>query len=333
MYLSGDMPIFIFRLSQGEMMKKCLLCTVVWVLLLSFFSMNALGAAASGKTVIKNKSQPLPIKVSPGQTALPAVSGIPSDFPSIQSVAPNVLTPGQTGTLTVIGQNLTTGMKVRLGDGITTGTPSMLTDKRTRVSVAFTVGTDALPGTRFVHIQYQDRVVQTPVPVTVVGAAAPPAGQPLLPGGITLKPQPGMTRSPLSAVIVQAVYPNQWARGKSYAVTVQGNRFSRGLQVDLGKDIEVQKLKVASPTRLTMTVAVGDDAAALGPCSFKVKTRTDAKMDARLRLRPGVVAPPKMERHQAKAQTGDGSAEADPGIKGPHQPHCPGGLPQRRPVL
>ena len=123
-----------------------------------------------------------------------------------------------------------------------------------------------------------------------------------------------MTRSPLSAVTVQAVYPNQWARGKTYAVTVQGNLFSSGMQVDLGKDINVQKLKVFSPTRLTMTVAVSDTAR-LGPCSFKVKKQTDSSWTSSP-AKAWVVAPPKWTVTKPKPKLVMEEPKLTPELKG-----------------
>jgi hypothetical protein len=68
--------------------------------------------------------------------------------------------------------------------------------------------------------------------------------------------------------------PNRWYPGEKYQVTVFGDRFAEGMDVNLGAGILVADLKVASPTKATMTVAV-DGKATPGPRPLKTRQPRD----------------------------------------------------------
>ena len=68
--------------------------------------------------------------------------------------------------------------------------------------------------------------------------------------------------------------PNRWYPGEKYQVTVFGDRFAEGMDISLGAGILVADLKVASPTKATMTVAV-DGKATPGPRLLKTRQPRD----------------------------------------------------------
>ena len=88
---------------------------------------------------------------------------------------------------------------------------------------------------------------------------------------VDVKPElPGLTLQPQ----LSFMSPNRWYPGKSYEVTVLGDLFASGMSVELGADISVSNLKVANPTRATMTVAVGAKASP-GPRSLRFRLPGD----------------------------------------------------------
>jgi hypothetical protein len=88
---------------------------------------------------------------------------------------------------------------------------------------------------------------------------------------IEVKPElPGLTLQPQ----LSFMSPNRWYPGKSYEVTVLGDRFAAGMSVDLGAGITISNLKVEAPAKATMTVTVGAKAAA-GPRPLQFRMATE----------------------------------------------------------
>ncbi|MBA3028407.1 MAG: hypothetical protein FP816_06280 [Desulfobacteraceae bacterium] len=261
------------------MMKRLPLCMALFVMIFGF-CVNGF-SAPPGWVDLKKKSQPLPTTVSPtaqpgGITAAPVSSGGQPPFPTILAVLPNTLTQGQTGSLMISGRDLHKDMRIKLGEGITTGSTTLLAEAGTNAMVPITVAPNASTGARWVQVQFRDRIEQSRIKVTVVTAGVPPTGDTFkLPDSIKIQKSPDAsslaTRPSLSAMTVQAVTPNQWAKGKSYEITVQGTRFTEGMQVNFGNGIEIHNLKVHSAAKLTMTVKASTTAL-LGPCTLNARS-------------------------------------------------------------
>lgn len=128
-----------------------------------------------------------PIARTPGASSLSgglsAKQGSQSDFPEITSVTPVTLTQGQSGTLLVTGRHLHTNMRLRLGDGVTTGMPTPLND--TMMSVQVNISPTAVPGVRTVQVLYKEQLKSTQSRVTIVSAYSPPLVRSVSPASLS----------------------------------------------------------------------------------------------------------------------------------------------------
>lgn len=176
-------------------------------------------------------SNPAPaMTIRPGGSAAETIqtTGQPS-FPIVQSINPAALNQGQSGTLTLSGRYLHQNMRIRLGAGITTGSPTVLNEARSMATVTFNVAADAAPGTRVVQVQYSDRLQPSPARVNVIGSDIRP--------------------------LVRMITPNTLRRGASYSLTVTGAGLDRVTGVNLGPDI-IAAPPTAESNRLTVAVTV-----------------------------------------------------------------------------
>ena len=146
-------------------MKRLPLCMALFVMIFGF-CVNGF-SAPPGWVDLKKKSQPLPTTVSPtaqpgGITAAPVSSGGQPPFPTILAVLPNTLTQGQSGSLMISGRDLHKDMRIKLGEGITTGSTTLLTETGTNAMVPVSVAADASAGVRLVQVAFRDRTSAQP---------------------------------------------------------------------------------------------------------------------------------------------------------------------------
>ena len=164
---------------------------------------------------------------------LPVSPSGPSSYPTVVGVIPSTLSQGQSGNLMISGRNLRTNMRIRLGEGITTGNPTLLNDTGTSATLPVSVAADASPGSRVVEVQYGDRVLTSPARITVTQTYAAPA--------------------------VRTIVPNTLNRGQSYDLTLTGIRLGGVTAVTFGPGINTIN-PVAEANRVRVSVTVSADA-------------------------------------------------------------------------
>ena len=167
--------------------------------------------------------------------------------PRLVSVTPNVVTQGQTATLTITGefthfqQGLT---QVNLGQGITIG--SVTVNSATSITAVVTAASDAAPGSRTL-------TVTTGVEQSTLGAAV-------------------TVGTPGSALTL--IDPNSGRQGQSLSVRIVGSatNFSQAVsQVSFGAGITVNSVTVTNATTLTAAITIAADAV-LGSRTVTVTT-------------------------------------------------------------
>jgi RHS repeat-associated protein len=170
--------------------------------------------------------------------------------PSITSISPNVVQQGQSGPLSIVGQNthfVQGTTQVNLGPGITVTnvTVTCATCLTAQGSIADTAPTGA-----------HDVTVTTGTEVAV------------LPGGFTVQ---------LSPPIILSFGPTSAQQGQSVPISVTGRftHFVQGTtQVSLGAGVTISNIVVSSSTALTAQAAV-DPAATTGTRTLTVTTGTE----------------------------------------------------------
>jgi len=213
-------------------MKRLPLFMVTLVLLLAP-SATAL-ATRPQLQVSEDQDRPLPITIRPGNSGMMGVSPAgQSNIPVVLSVSPANVSQGQSGNIILIGQNLSSNMRIILGDGITTGTPSLLNDIGASATLPISVSADATPGQRILRFQYRDQVHQSQARITVSGTSTKPA--------------------------VRTIVPNTLQRGQHYDLTLTGVRLEGVSAVNFGAGITSES-PVAENNRLRVSVQVAANA-------------------------------------------------------------------------
>lgn len=213
-------------------MKRLTLFRSTLVLLL-IFSLPAF-AAQQREQNSDSRRQPLPIILRPGGsgTMAPTTAG-QTDVPNVLSVFPATINQGQSGNLTITGRNLSGNMRIILGDGITTGPPTLLNDTGTNATVPISVAADATPGQRFVRVQYRDQVRQSQARITVTATSVSPA--------------------------VRTIVPNTLRPGQSYSLTLTGIHLEGVTEVNFGSGISAAS-PAAEGSRLRVAISVAANA-------------------------------------------------------------------------
>lgn len=220
--------------------------------------------------------------------------------PAVSSVVPNILVQGQSYTLTLTGRGLNTRARFLLGEGIEVGLTNVLNE--TTASVAVTVRPGAPLGAHPITlIMGEQRLVgpasvnvvasaQPPVGVqgiTVPGAAAPPSG---LPGLRPIVPPLG---GPVVGADISQAIPNQWQAGRKYTVTLWGQGFAQGMEMEPGAGVKLlspgQKPTVLSANMAKVEIEVASDAA---PGPRQLRLRTMPQQSWKTATAPAWVMPP-----------------------------------------
>jgi Quinohemoprotein amine dehydrogenase, alpha subunit domain III len=215
---------------------------------------NVAADATPGSRVVqvqyKDRLQSSPARIS-------VIATNPS--PLVRSITPNALSQGKSYTLTLTGSNLEGVTAVNFGSDITAAKPVA---KPKKLTLNLTVAATAKPGPRQVALIDAQGSHPASVAITVTAAQTISIASPGLPISLNKNDKP-LRISPkpsASLIAVQTIIPNQWAQGKSYPISVFGSRFKDGIEADFGDGIEIQDLKVASATKLTMTVKISGSA-------------------------------------------------------------------------
>ncbi len=198
----------------------------------------------------------------------------PASTPTVQSVSPPTLMPGQNYTLQLLGQELRPGIKVDFGNGVTQTSPLIFTaegGRNAQVNVRVEPGT--APGVRQVMLTVPSNVaVSAPQPqparVTILpgpamaGVAAVAAPLPGLKSPTAPTPPPPQT--PMSnpvPVIGMQVVPNQWQAGKTYQLMLNGSDFVNGMELRFGDGVTIKTPpKIITSTFAQMEVTVAPNA-------------------------------------------------------------------------
>jgi hypothetical protein len=214
--------------------------------LLAFCQVSLLPPAfAAQQPVLKSRDVVTPVQVKPARPQVTTTVPGQAAFPEVLSVAPAALTQGQSATLLVNGRNLHQDMRIVLGEGITTGNPTLVNARTASVSVA--VAPDAAPGSRVVEVQYHGQLKRSGARIAVLAAPVQALG----------------TASPSASPQVGAITPNSLIRGKSYALTLTGSNLENIRAVKFGSGITAGVTDAASNRlKVELTVAA---AAKLGP--------------------------------------------------------------------
>ena len=205
------------------------------------------------------------VQPAPTINVQPELGAAPKDLPQVTAAPPKLLaiTPSQweqngTYEVTLQGAALPKTLQARFGKDIivkdfTVTSPSTAT---------FTVHVPetSAPGQRTMEARSDQEATWSRTALQAVVTKkeiARPEIKPELPK-LTLQPQ------------LSFMSPNRWYPGKEYEVTVLGDGFAAGMNVDLGAGITITNLKVEAPSKATMTVAVGAKAAP-GPRPLKFR--------------------------------------------------------------
>jgi len=176
-------------------------------------------AFAAQKPVLQPGDAVTPVRVKPVRPQVTTTVPSQAAFPEVLSVSPAALTQGKSATLLVTGRNLHQDMRIVLGEGITTGKPTLVNARTASVSVV--VASDAAPGSRVVQVQYHDQLKRSGARIVVLAAPIQALG----------------TASPSARVQVNAITPNSLIRGKSYALTLTGSNLENIRAVKFGSGI------------------------------------------------------------------------------------------------
>lgn len=206
---------------------------------------------AAQQPVLKTRNTITPVQIKPLRPQVTTTVPGQAVFPEVQSVAPAALTQGQSTTLLITGRNLHQDMRIRLGEGITTGNPTLINDRTASLSV--TIAPDAAPGSRVVQVQCRDQLKPSRARITVLTAPVQVLGT-TIPSGSS--ETPGTVISITSAK-VSAITPNSLLRGESYALTLTGSNLQNIRAVKFGSGITAGVTDAASnKLQIDLTVAV-----------------------------------------------------------------------------
>jgi hypothetical protein len=241
--MSREAGFFTETDQPGGMMKQLSLLVTA---LLSFCLVSISPPAfAAQKPVLRTRDAVTPVQIRPVRPQVTTTAPGQATFPEVQSVAPAALTQGQSATLLVTGKNLHKDMRIKLGEGITTGNPTLVNDRTASVSVV--VASDTAPGSRVVQVQYRDQLKHSRARISVLAAPVQSLGTAIP----SAPPQTLGTATPASPPKVSAITPNSLVRGKSYSLTVTGSnlediralKFGSGITAGV-KDAASNKLQV-----------------------------------------------------------------------------------------
>ncbi len=207
---------------------------------------------AAQQPVLKTREATTPVQIRQVRPQVTTTVAGKATFPEVLSVAPAALTQGQSTTLLVTGKNLHQDMRIRLGEGITTGNPTLVNDRTASVSVV--VASDAAPGSRTVEVQYRDQLKRSRARISVLAAPIQSLGTEIP----DAPPQNLGTAIPLRPPKVSAITPNSLVRGKSYALTLTGSNLENIRAVKFGSGITAGVTDSASNRlKVDLTVAAG----------------------------------------------------------------------------
>ncbi len=200
--------------------------------------------------------------------AVPATTAPPpaaqTSTPTVQSVSPPALMPGQNYTLQLMGQSLRPGIKVDFGSGVTQTSQLIFPaegGQTAQVNIRVEPGT--APGIRQVILVVPSNVAASapqpqPARITILPGPAVAGGAGLaapLPGMKSpTAPTPPPPQTPMSGsvpVISLQVVPNQWQAGKTYQLMLNGSDFVNGMELRFGDGVKIK----APPQIITSSFA------------------------------------------------------------------------------
>ena len=202
-----------------------------------------------------------PMTVTPVQRAAAS--------PGIYSVMPNNLVQGQHYSLTINGHDLNSRIRLTMGEGLEVGIPTVIGTTLARVEVSVHAG--ASLGVHQVILIVGNQRFNGPASVIVSSAAQAPVGvqSTVIPSSTPAAPPTGLPAlPPLGNVIAEAnvgnVSPGQWVIGQKYGVTLFGQGFVPGMEVNFGQGVKLlsagQKPVVLNANLARIDIEVLDDA-------------------------------------------------------------------------
>jgi hypothetical protein len=175
----------------------------------------------------------------------PSAAGGP---PTVLSVAPNALAPGQSATLTLTGTNLQPTMTVDFGPGIVVErAPSVTDPAHAQATVLVTPGTPA--GRHLVTVTYVPHATLAALPA--VRTQGPGYVDVVLPGSA-------------GPVELEELSPREVKQGEAATLQLRGSGFTAGMALSFGPGITAMgQVAVAGPGQATLAIQVSPQAPTL----------------------------------------------------------------------
>jgi len=253
---------------------------------------TSLSLPATAQLVLPQAPQMRRLQRVVPRTAAPIKSQTNTVAPKVRTVAPSMVTTGQSYTLQVVGEGLRQGMTISFGNGVTLTAPFEIVSARigrAHIQVApnatlgirqvllgvpstgaTMVGTTLQPQDARLTVQAGQAPIQSMTTTVPSGGQDRPQGTVSLPPPPTMQPAPGMAPPPsvaapppMQLTMLQSVLPNQWQAGKTYQVTATGGGFANGMELRFGDGVTVKTpIKVLTPMLVQFEVGVAASAKA-----------------------------------------------------------------------
>jgi hypothetical protein len=198
----------------------------------SFAVINAtqISASVTITSGAQSGSRDVSVTTPGGSYALPGSFRVKQALPTILAVTPNNGSQGATLNISITGTNFSGASEVRLGTGIAVNSFNILSPSQIIASITIVAGTET--GSRSVSV-------------------TTPGGSSLLPNGFTVNQ---------GLPVIVSVNPGQGSRGSSLNVIISGSNLDGATAVSFGAGTTVQSFTNLSPTQISVSLLIADDA-------------------------------------------------------------------------
>jgi hypothetical protein len=200
----------------------------------------------------------------------------PDAVPQVQRVNPNQAAPGDEVTVTIDGQNFSSGAYVSFSD------PSIriISTRRaspTQLEAKLAINKKAQPGAVTLYVSNPASTVAQS-PFTIVAGVVPPA--PSIAPTQPAKPASEVQPADAGIPVVSQVEPPSAARGGAATLKITGKNFATGARISFSNpDIKVKEAHVAKATEMTVSIQIAPDAKT-GVTSLFVVNPDDREVEA-----------------------------------------------------
>jgi hypothetical protein len=205
-----------------------------------------IGIIVNGVTILNDNQITVSITIAPdastgsrniylstpgGSYTLPNGFNVKQALPIIDGISPYKGNQGATLNITITGANFTGANDVRLGTGVAVNNYTVISANQITANITIIAGTEA---------GYRDVSVVTP------------GGSYTLSNGFTVK---------YGLPVITSISPGQGNCGDAITVIISGSNLDGATSVSFGTDVTVQSFSNLSPTQLSVSILIDNEAA------------------------------------------------------------------------